>query len=370
MNQTVVDILNIVEDKLREFNIQIPDDDREDSSDPIVGYRYAELHDLIKEYLEDRGMLPIQKDPLQIKVVIDSGIVDDVLINREEAVEVEILDIDNNYEDYKQLDEYRHQIYSDPSLRTCPYSVARFEPEEEPVIEPPLDLTDIAGIDPSRITANSRIELRFNDKNHVPAVRINISYDEEAPSECLSIRIYTTETLFEAQKLVAFAARKYGIEAFDESKVSLTRFPVKVELESIGEGYHGDYNPNDPHDEMLLRFYTSVCREGVWEEKEDASYCTQLPIHLSVSDQKKALQLLLNAFYPELKDDIDVSIKKVAEKMSWLSPESLSEESKSLSTLDEKIVSATERKHDNVSNLISPSNKEIQPYSLETGERQ
>lgn len=61
-NKLVIGILNIVEDKLREFNIQIPDDDREDSKDPIVGYQYAELHDLIKEYLEEQGVMEEDKD--------------------------------------------------------------------------------------------------------------------------------------------------------------------------------------------------------------------------------------------------------------------------------------------------------------------
>ena len=56
-NKLVVGILNIVENKLREFGIQIPDADREDSTDPIVGYQYAELHDQIQEYLEDAGVL-------------------------------------------------------------------------------------------------------------------------------------------------------------------------------------------------------------------------------------------------------------------------------------------------------------------------
>ena len=55
-NPLVIGILNIVEDKLREFGIQIPDDHREDSKDPIVGYQYAELHDLIQEYLEESGI--------------------------------------------------------------------------------------------------------------------------------------------------------------------------------------------------------------------------------------------------------------------------------------------------------------------------
>lgn len=61
-NKLVIGILNIVEDKLREFNIQIPDEDREDSKDPIVGYQYAELHDRIKEYLEDAGVMEEGQD--------------------------------------------------------------------------------------------------------------------------------------------------------------------------------------------------------------------------------------------------------------------------------------------------------------------
>lgn len=56
-NKLVVGILNIVEDKLREFGIQIPDDDRDGSEDPIVGYQYAELHDRIQEYLEEQGLV-------------------------------------------------------------------------------------------------------------------------------------------------------------------------------------------------------------------------------------------------------------------------------------------------------------------------
>ena len=55
-NKLVVGILNIVEDKLREFNVQLPDDMREDSNDPIVGFHYAELHDRIQEYLEEQGV--------------------------------------------------------------------------------------------------------------------------------------------------------------------------------------------------------------------------------------------------------------------------------------------------------------------------
>jgi len=54
----IIGILNIVEDKLREFDISIPDDVRDETTtDPIVGYTYAELHDRIMEYLEEQGVL-------------------------------------------------------------------------------------------------------------------------------------------------------------------------------------------------------------------------------------------------------------------------------------------------------------------------
>lgn len=65
-NSLVINILNIVEDKLRELNIQVPDDDREDNPSPIVGYHYAELHDRIKEYLEDIGIIGTEMQPSRI----------------------------------------------------------------------------------------------------------------------------------------------------------------------------------------------------------------------------------------------------------------------------------------------------------------
>lgn len=64
-NKLVVGILNIVEDKLREFGIQIPDDDRDGSTDPIVGYQYAELHDRILEYLEEQSAALLHRDETQ-----------------------------------------------------------------------------------------------------------------------------------------------------------------------------------------------------------------------------------------------------------------------------------------------------------------
>ena len=60
-NSLVIGILNIVEDKLREYGIQLPAEEREDSTDPIVGYDYAELHDRILEYLQERDLINDKK---------------------------------------------------------------------------------------------------------------------------------------------------------------------------------------------------------------------------------------------------------------------------------------------------------------------
>lgn len=114
------------------------------------------------------------------------------------------------------------------------------------------------------------------------------------------------------------------IDALDAAKHSgfqikaLVRDNVKVEWAAIGEGLHGDYDPANPEDVELLRFYVSVLRDGAWEEKEDASYCTQLPVSAAAEEQVAGLQLLLGQFHYVLSSNIDISVKKLAEKMSWL----------------------------------------------------
>lgn len=103
--------------------------------------------------------------------------------------------------------------------------------------------------------------------------------------------------------------------------MELFRDNVKVEWEFIGEGLCGDYQPDNPDDVALLRFYVSVLRDGSWVEKEDASYCTQFPVSASEDEKLAGLNLLLNKFYDALHDDIDVSVKKLGEQLSWISPD-------------------------------------------------
>ena len=98
---------------------------------------------------------------------------------------------------------------------------------------------------------------------------------------------------------------------------------VKVEWCNCDEGWWGDYNPENPEDENLLRFDVSVFRNGQWEEKDDASYCTQFPASASMAEKCQALQILGKEFDDALSSDIDVSVKKLGERLSWISPASL-----------------------------------------------
>lgn len=66
---------------------------------------------------------------MKVKVIVHDGVVIGVL-STEEA-EVEIVDIDKDYEDYEALKEYEQKLYDDPSLHEQDYTVARFDEKEE-----------------------------------------------------------------------------------------------------------------------------------------------------------------------------------------------------------------------------------------------
>lgn len=103
---------------------------------------------------------------------------------------------------------------------------------------------------------------------------------------------------------------------------------VRVELEDIGEGVSGDYNPKDKLDIPLLRF--TVLREVhdahepaedegyEWEQVDDASYCTQIDARLSVKTHVRLAELIMR----EVGDEVRArhSVKKLCERLSWINP--------------------------------------------------
>lgn len=65
---------------------------------------------------------------IRVKVIINDGIVTGVLADGD--AEVEVIDIDKDYEDYEAISKYEEEVRSDPSLKERDYTVAHFESEE------------------------------------------------------------------------------------------------------------------------------------------------------------------------------------------------------------------------------------------------
>ena len=107
-------------------------------------------------------------------------------------------------------------------------------------------------------------------------------------------------------------------------ELDLIRDGKKVTWEYLGEGWSGDYNPDDPEDTQLLRFSCSQIvdidtddgddlTEG-WQELPDSSYCTRMPINTPYS-------ILAEAAARIMQEIEDVNYKKALEQLSYLCPE-------------------------------------------------
>jgi len=96
---------------------------------------------------------------------------------------------------------------------------------------------------------------------------------------------------------------------------------VLVEWTDLGEGIQGDYNPDDPEDIALLRFDISLIDKGETIPIEDASYCTQVPVDTDDKILKEGLEMMMEEIFDAVIHGN--SIKKVCERMSWISVKSI-----------------------------------------------
>jgi len=110
---------------------------------------------------------------------------------------------------------------------------------------------------------------------------------------------------------------------------SATKGNVRIDLEWIGEGWSGDYDPDEPLDDPLLRF--SVYRQddnGEWQEVDDASYCTRL-----VGDKLTAedADLIFDYMFQQIGTTLSEasSIKRICERLSWMGMDLVAELRKS-----------------------------------------
>lgn len=76
---------------------------------------------------------------------------------------------------------------------------------------------------------------------------------------------------------------------------------IKVVLEYIGEGYQGDYDPEDAEDEPLLRYSLyQKDDDGVWDDVDCGSYCT----YLSINDDRYKLVQVANTILRLVQDGL------------------------------------------------------------------
>ena len=75
-------------------------------------------------------------EPIKIKVIVESGLVQYVLINGDSSlVDLEVVDVDSDYEDYEELIKYRDGLLDNLAYESLDFNVANFEPDEEAAVE-------------------------------------------------------------------------------------------------------------------------------------------------------------------------------------------------------------------------------------------
>jgi hypothetical protein len=111
------------------------------------------------------------------------------------------------------------------------------------------------------------------------------------------------------------------------TELALQRGDLRVTWEWIGEGWSGDYDADDPEDEPLLRFTVdkevTMGNESGWEQYDDGSYCTRMPVKTPTRILVDALGVILEAAEDSLQNG---SFKKRMEELSWLCPDDFLEE--------------------------------------------
>lgn len=93
---------------------------------------------------------------------------------------------------------------------------------------------------------------------------------------------------------------------------------VVIEWVELGEGWCGDYDPNDPDDVEMLRFDAYIAGHE-WEDGYPTySYCTSFPVSSSPEVREAGLKYLMEHLYePMSKGE---RCRHLAEEMSWINP--------------------------------------------------
>ena len=115
--------------------------------------------------------------------------------------------------------------------------------------------------------------------------------------------------------------------------MQLIRGVARIDLDHIGEGWEGDYDPEDENDQPLLRFDCfrkaepgfEDCGDETpdgWIALHDGSYCTQVPATATGEQQQAILEVLMGLLEEGI---VAGRVKKAGERASWVSLDSLKE---------------------------------------------
>ena len=97
-----------------------------------------------------------------------------------------------------------------------------------------------------------------------------------------------------------------------------TQAKFRATFVDIGEGRSGDYDPDDPEDEALLRIDIETLVDGDWTELRDGSYCTLVPVDTPKEEQTRLLDVAAKVL--ERAEANGESLKRTAEGLSWIEP--------------------------------------------------
>lgn len=90
---------------------------------------------------------------------------------------------------------------------------------------------------------------------------------------------------------------------------------LRVEVTWIGEGYAGEYDPEDLQDVPLARFYVmKKDADGFWQDVGDGSYCTLLPAD-NYGGMVKLARIILGRAGDAVRNDSNY--KHILEELSW-----------------------------------------------------
>ena len=104
---------------------------------------------------------------------------------------------------------------------------------------------------------------------------------------------------------------------------SLIENDVRVTLhDETGEGWNGDWDCDDPNDQLLLRFDVDHFENGDWVAVDNASYCTAIPASIDPEKANRAVKIIMK----EVADCVrsGTSIKRKCEFLSWMSEKDFS----------------------------------------------